>query len=208
MTEATTRRYSGQSADERTASRRARLLDASFELFGTQGFAATTVERICTAAKVSTRHFYQLHENKEAAFLDVFEQILGTSVDHALGSLATTTGRPMRERVPPALLAYVGPMIEDARAARIAFVELVGASSRVEARRLEFRETLVRLVEHEAAPAVERGEVTPRDFRFATLALVGAANAIIYDWVQRTDRPSVDSLEAGLADLAVTLLVD
>ena len=99
-------------------------------------------------------------------------------------------------------------MIEDPLAARIAFVEIMGASPRLEERRLEFREGLVRLVEAEGSAAVDRGEITPRDFRFAALALTGAANAIIYDWARTTDRQDVEDLEHALAALGVTLLAD
>jgi AcrR family transcriptional regulator len=156
---------------------------------------------------VSTRHFYQSYDGKEALFLDLYEQILARSLRDAIESLAETEGRAMRERVPAALLAYVGPMIEDPLAARIAFVEIMGASPRIEERRLEFRERLVALVEREGGAAVGRGEIADRDFRFAALALVGAANAIIYDWALGPDRPA-KSLEADLAALAVTLLAE
>ncbi len=208
MSEAVARRYSGQSADERSAARRERLLGAARTLIGTQGFPAMSVERLCATAKVSTRTFYELYDNKESIFLDLYERILARSLDHAVASLTETTGRHMRERVPAALLAYLGPMIEDPLAARIAFVEIMGASQRLEERRLEFREGLVRLVESEGSVAVERGEITPRDFRFAALALTGAANAIIYDWARRPDGESVEVLERALAELAVTLLAD
>ena len=208
MTEVVARRYSGQSADERSAARRERLLQSARTLIGTQGFPATSVERICTAAKVSTRHFYALYDNKESIFLDLYEQILTQSLDRTVASLTETAGRPLRERVPPALLAYLGPMIEDPQAARIAFVEIMGASPRLEERRLEFREGLVRLVETEGSVAAERGEIAPRDFRFAALALTGAANAIIYDWARTPNDMDVEALESALAALAVTLLAD
>ena len=207
MSEPAARLYSGQSADERAASRRERLLRAAHQLIGTNGFANTSVERLCSAAKVSTRHFYLSYDGKEGLFLDLYEQILARSLRDAITSLAETEGRPMRERVPAALLAYVGPMIEDPLAARIAFVEIMGASPRIEERRLEFRERLVALVEREGRAAVKRGEIADRDFRFAALALVGAANAIIYDWALAPDR-SAESLEADLATLAVTLLAE
>ena len=208
MNEAVARRYSGQSADERSAARRDRLLGAARTLIGTQGFPATSVERICATARVSTRNFYELYDNKEAIFLDLYERILTQSLDRVVASLADTAGRHMRERVPAALLAYLGPMIEDPLAARIAFVEIMGASQRLEERRLEFREGLVRLVETEGSAAVDRGEITSRDFRFAALALTGAANAIIYDWARTPDRDRVEKLEDALAALAVTLLAD
>ena len=112
----------------------------------------------------------------------------------------------MAERVPDALRAYVGPMIEDVRVARIAFVEIMAISRDVEVRRLEFREALVNLVVAEGTAAAARGEVAPRDFRFAALALSGSANAIVFDWAQRPDRPDSTALEDQLTDLALTLL--
>lgn len=59
----------------------------------------------------------------------------------------------------------------------------MGASQRLEERRLEFREGLVRLVETEGS-------------------------AIIYDWARMPDRQDVSELEDALASLAVTLLAD
>lgn len=206
MSHAPTRRYSGQSADERDAARRQRLMASATDLIGTHGYAATTVERICAEAKVSTRHFYQQFENKEAVFLAVYDDITGRSYERATASLEQTQGKTMAERVPAAFLAYLGPMIEDIRAARIAFVEIVGASPRIEEARLAYREGLVELISAEGAAAMQRGEVADRDFRFATLALAGATNAIVYDWTLNNRQRPVEELEAALVELAVTLL--
>jgi AcrR family transcriptional regulator len=201
------RLYSGQSPDERNAHRRRRLLDAGRELFGTTGYAGTSVERLCSQAKVSTRHFYQLYGNKEAAFLDVYDEINGQSLERALTEMAASEGEPMDVRVSQALLAYIAPLAEDLRAARIAFVEVMGISPETEQRRLAYRESLVALVEAEGAAAVARGEVTPRDFRFATLALDGAASAVIYDWASAGGTDDVRALEQAVIDLALTILV-
>lgn len=206
MSQAPTRRYSGQSADERDAARRQRLLAAATDFIGTHGYAATTVERICVEAKVSTRHFYQQFENKEAVFLAVYDDITGGSYQRATASLEQTQGKTLAERVPAAFLAYLGPMIEDIRAARIAFVEIVGASPRIEEARLAYREALIELISAEGAAAVQRGEVADRDFRFASLALAGATNAIVYDWTLNSGNRPVEDLEAALVELAVALL--
>ena len=202
----TSRTYSGLSASERDAERRSRLLSAGRELIGTLGYASVSVERLCAASKVSSRHFYQLYANKEAAFLDVYDSITKQSFDAAVATLAATEGEPMVDRIPKAFLAYVGPMVEDIRAARIAFVEIMGASPLIEERRLSYRELLIDLVVKEGAAAVARGEIVDRDFRFATLALTGAANAIVYDWTRRQDREDTAELEADLTALALQLL--
>ncbi|HEY2166839.1 MAG TPA: TetR/AcrR family transcriptional regulator [Jatrophihabitantaceae bacterium] len=200
------RAYAGQSAGERDAQRRERLLAAAVELIGNQGYPATTIPGVCAAAKVSTRHFYRLYSTKEDLFVDVYDRLTGESYTRVTASLRKSTDRPIRERIPSALLAYLGPMLEDARVARIAFVEVMGASARIERVRLDYRETLVTLVEREVRAAVERAEIADRDWRFATLALVGAATAIVYDWMLRTGGDGVEHIEAALAELAVQLL--
>ncbi|MFL6108769.1 MAG: TetR/AcrR family transcriptional regulator [Marmoricola sp.] len=200
------RTYSGLSASERDAERRSRLLAAGHELIGTQGYAAVSVEKLCSAAKVSSKHFYQLYENKQALFLDVYDTLTAGSFDAVVAVLAATEGEPMLERITRSLIAYVRPLIQDVRAARIAFVEIIGANPVVEERRLAFREMLVVLITTEGSAAVARGEISDRDFRFATLAVTGAANAIVYDWIMREGREDSSDLEAQLVDFALDLL--
>lgn len=202
----TTRQYSGQSPEERDADRTRRLLDAGRELFGTVGYAATSVERLCSEAKVSTRDFYKTYDNKEALFVAVYQEISDESVERVMASLAATEGQPMEIRIPGALNAYFGPKAEDLRVARIAFVEVMGISQEMETLRLERREGLVAFIEAEGAAAVARGETTPRDFRFVALALSGAANMVVFDWAARQGPGDITEFQGKLADLAVTLL--
>lgn len=186
--------------------RRERLRAACRQLIGSEGYSATTIERICSTAGVSTRHFYLHHDSKEAAFIDLYESITTASYAAAATSLAETVGQDFQDRVAQAFLAYLSPMVEDVQTARIAFVEIVGVSPRLEQKRLGFRESLVQLCEAEGSAAVERGEISDRNFRFAAVSLAGAASSVVYDWTLRDDRESVEELEASLADLAVTLL--
>ncbi|WP_109506908.1 TetR/AcrR family transcriptional regulator [Nocardioides speluncae] len=200
--------YAGQTASEREAGRRARLLATIHDVVGSQGYAALKVERACALAGVSTRNFYTLYANKEAAFVDLYADLTDQSVHRVLASLTETAARPMVERIPAAFLAYLEPIFADSRSARIQFVEVVGLSPQIEATRLRYRERLIELIEAEGATAVARGEVTDRDWRFAALALIGATTAIAYDWVQRPQHPPIERLERQLSALAVQLLTD
>jgi AcrR family transcriptional regulator len=202
------RSYSGRSPDERDAVRRARVLAAALELIGTRGYVATTIERLCTTANVSTRHFYLLYANKEAAFIDLYDELTATSYRNVAASLEATSGKPLKERIAQAVLAYFDPMLADLRVARISFVEIIGASPRIEELRLRYRERLVDLVRAETAGPVARGEVRDRDFRFATLALAGAATAVAHDWMLKPDRAPVQQLERQLMELATDLIVN
>lgn len=208
VTKSNGRAYAGRSADERDAVRRARLLEAARELIGTDGYLATTIERICSTANVSTRHFYLQYPSKEAVFIDLYDSMTNQSFQNVLTSWAATEGTPMAERVPAAYLAYLKPMFEDLLAARIAFVEVMGVSPQMEQKRLEYRESLIQFVEAQGAAAVERGEISDRDFRFVSLALIGAANVIVHDWASHEDRPPAEELERKLSALAVTLLTE
>lgn len=200
------RRYGGQSAGERDQERLTRLRAAAMELYGSDGYASVSVERLCTEAKVSTRHYYQVFSNKEDALLDIYSEITSTSIANVGQALESTEGQDIRVRLRSAVEAYLGPMLDDARKARIAFVEVVGVSQRVEDVRLRFRNGIVALIERESSAAVERGELTPKDFRFLALAFLGAVNVLVHDWSIHPDHVDAARLSDQLCDLAVELI--
>jgi AcrR family transcriptional regulator len=200
------RRYAGQSADERDRERLARLRAAAMELFGTDGYTAVPVERLCAEAKVSTRHYYQVFSNKEDALLDIYSEITSASIANVQAALASADGQDITVRLRSAVHAYLGPMLADTRKAGIAFVEVVGVSRRVEDIRLQFRNGIIALIEREAGDAVVRGELKPRDFRFRALAFLGAVNVLVHDWSIHPDHVDAARLSDQLCDLAVELI--
>jgi AcrR family transcriptional regulator len=60
---------------EQVAQTRAALVNAGRQLFGTKGFAATSVEDIARAARVTTGALYHHFPTKAAVFEAVFEQV-------------------------------------------------------------------------------------------------------------------------------------
>ena len=189
MREPSVRRYSGRSVEEWKAARRERLLAAALELFGTEGYPATSVERLCTQAKVSTRHFYHEFQNKEAVLLAVHAQVIELAVRTTGDALRRTADRPVRERITAAVDGYLRTIMTDLRRARISFVEVVGTSPAVEEQRIAFRELLIGSVRDLGDAAVERGEIKRKDFRFLGLAFFGAVNTVVYDWMLADPRP-------------------
>ena len=198
--------YAGQTSEQRDAARRERLLLAIHEIVGTRGYAGLTVERLCSAAGVSTRNFYELYRDKEAAFADLYDVLLNQAGLRVITALEESQGLPIQDRIPAALLAFLSPMLADPRTARIAFVEVVGMSPRIEETRLANREKLIDLIEASASTAVDTGEISSRDFRFASIALISATTALVFDWMQRERRPPHEWLELKLTQLAVHLL--
>lgn len=209
MTATQPRRYAGQSAEQRDSERLRRLRTAALELFGTEGYTAVSVERVCTEAKVSTRHYYQLFGNKEDLLIDLYGAITNEAFAAVGRSLEATSGQHIVERLEVAIGAYLAPILADPRAAKVAFVEIVGVSPRVESTRLGFRDGIIALIERESHEAVKRGEVTIRDFRFLGLAFLGAVNVVVHDWslhADRTGHEAADELQRRLTNLAIELL--
>jgi AcrR family transcriptional regulator len=206
MREPSVRRYSGRSVEEWKAARRERLLAAALELFGTEGYPATSVERLCTQAKVSTRHFYHEFQNKEAVLLAVHAQVIELTVRNTGDAIRSTDGRPVRERITAAVDSYLKTIMADLRRARISFVEVVGTSPAVEEQRIAFRDLLIASVRDVGDSAAAKGEIERRDFRFVGLSFFGAVNAVVYDWMLADPRPPEQKVQKSLRDLAIQLM--
>src|SRR5271163_401625 len=72
----TARRYRGVTASERRTQRRERLLDAGLELFGTEGYASTSVRTLSAAASLNSRYFYESFASREELLYEVYTEVL------------------------------------------------------------------------------------------------------------------------------------
>lgn len=125
-----TRRYGGLAAEERTAERRARLLDAGLELLGTKGAAATTVRGVTAEAGIAARYFYESFGDIDQFQLAVFEEIAVEAADRALGALAAVPveeGHPTKARIRAVLAEMVDLMLDDVRKGRVVLIESVAS---------------------------------------------------------------------------------
>jgi len=195
------RSYGGRSAEERRAERRERLMDAGLELFGTQGYAATSIERLCSTAGVSTRNFYEEFKGREellaALHLRLNERASGVMAE----AYAEAEGDDLAARVEKTVRAYVSVAAADPRLARISFVEVIGVSPELEALRLEWRERWAEMIVVLAEDAVARGEAAPRDYRLTAIAIIGAVNNLVHHWSARGEDIPLDAVTAELTYL-------
>lgn len=72
------RRYRGSSAAERQADRRVLLIDAAIAVYAQAGHERASVRRICQAAGLSERYFYESFANGD--------ELLAAAFDHAAGA--------------------------------------------------------------------------------------------------------------------------
>jgi AcrR family transcriptional regulator len=207
MTEAQQRHYGGRSAEDRRAERRERLMAAGLELFGTEGYPAISIERLCSAASVSTRNFYEEFPSREALLIALHDRVL----DNALSAVITAAEEAGRDattltRVTALINAYVTTTASDPRWARLSYVEIIGVSPAVERHRMAWRRRWWALIEAEAKRAVDLGEAKPRDFHLTAVAFIGAVNELVHYWsVCGAQRP-LSEVTDELLHLAITSL--
>ncbi|MEV6137300.1 TetR/AcrR family transcriptional regulator [Nocardia sp. NPDC051990] len=196
------RNYGGLSKQQRVAQRQARLIDAALELFGTQGYAATSIERLCAVANVSTRSFYEDMGSREALLIALVNRTTAHAVERALGSMARTAGQPLSARIVDSFRAYLEVTCADHRSARVCYVEVVGVSSAVEDWRMQQRRLLASLLISEAERAAERGETKWRRFDLFAIAVIGAANSLAQELVRTTHPDAEVSLDEICEEIA------
>jgi AcrR family transcriptional regulator len=152
---------------EQVAQTRAALVNAGRQLFGTKGFAATSVEDIARTARVTTGALYHHFPTKAAVFEAVFEQVhaemlvasaeASAAADGALEQMAAGFGvfldwvlEPEVQRIivtdAPAVLGLARFIELDERYALAPAVEALQAATAAGVLRVEDPPTLVRLL--------------------------------------------------------------
>jgi AcrR family transcriptional regulator len=195
-------RYGGRTAQERQAERRDRLLAAGLELFGTQGYASTSIEALCAAARLHPRYFYESFGTREALLRAVYDQHMERLAAAVATALQDAPADP-RGRVHAGLTAFVRTQLADARGARITYLEIVGVSVELERHRRDVLRGFAALVEREADALAQAGRLPVRDHHLTALALGGAVDGLLTDCFTDPAPPSIEVIVATLVDLFV-----
>jgi AcrR family transcriptional regulator len=200
------RDYGGRTATQRRAERRQRLLAAALDLFGTDGYPATSIERLCARANVSTRNFYEEFASREALLIALHDQITQQASEAMVAAVAQIPDEPTAVRIDRAIEAYIGTTSSDPRWTRIAYVEVIGVSAAVEQHRMAWRARLGQMLEAETALAVERGEATRRDYSLTVMAFIGAVNELVHHWSIHGRQVPLEVIRGELTRLALAAL--
>lgn len=198
--------YGGRSAADRRAERRERLMAAGLDLFGTDGYAVSSIEKLCAAAAVSTRNFYEEFPSREALLMAIHDDVLERATGAVARSFTDAGDASLAERIELAVRCYVTTTAEDPRWARLSYVEIIGVSAAVEQHRIAWRERWVALLEAEAARAVTRGEAKERDFHLGAVGLIGAVNELVFHWSIGGHRIPLDEVIAEIVRFATAVV--
>ena len=201
------RLYAGQSALDRRAERRERLINAGLELFADLGYANTSIERLCTAAAVSTRNFYEEFPSRESLLTALHDRVNQTAAVAVAEALAEAEDADFAGRIDAGFRAYITATAGDPRWARITYVEVVGVSSVVEDNRASWRARCAAILAGEAERAARRGEAEPRDYGLTAIAIVGAITGLVHHWSLQRDEEGFEQVVAEVVALAASRVV-
>jgi len=186
------RRYRGLTPSERSAERRERLLDAGLELFGTQGYANTSIRAVSAAASVNVRHFYESFSSREDLLFQIYERIVHEIVLAAADE--TAKADTMEGKARAGLRAGWTIVTEDRRKARIVTVEIVGVSDRLNRLRRDIRHALADLTARNAL-SIAGSDIEYRlDPVLTARTLIGGVVEVLIDWINGDVDASVDEI--------------
>lgn len=200
------RGYGGRSAEELLLERRQRLMAAGLTLFCTLGFQHTRIDAICAEAKVTPRHFYEQFDTREALLLAIYEQVVAHARSQVQAALQTPGLMPT-ELINEAIRAFVRAYTDDARHARLACVEVVGVSADMARRRRAVIHEFAGLIEAYANAMAQSGLLPKRDYGLSCLAMVGAVNELMCEWLMGDAPPTVAALTDELLSMFAALIL-
>lgn len=175
--------YGGESAAERLAKQRAQFMAAGLQLFGTVGYRATTVRMLCKEAGLIDRYFYKNFEDTEALLAAVYTEALDQIAAKVVKVVTPTLGSRDPYRAVELGLDAFFEAFEDARAARVCWLEVLGVSPRIDAlytRRIQQFADLLLSVGQQVLP---KSTLQGLEGRITAIALIGAISESALFWL-------------------------
>ncbi len=193
---------------EARESQRRRILAGLASSLGERGFAATTVADVVAAASVSRSTFYAHFEDREAAFVALYEAGADLVLDviEQVDTEAQEAGADWRERVEVVAEAYFRTLADGGEVTRSLMAEIASLGERAQVAR---RRVLDRYVELFAALARDVVATSPElhePSRTLLLAAVGGMNELLLRAVDDGTLDELDPLVAAAVELVTAMM--
>jgi len=186
------RLYRGVSAADRSAGRRARLMEAGLQLFGTEGYAGTSIRAVSATAGLNTRYFYESFSSREDLLYHVYEQIIREVTESVVE--ATAGASDTEQQAHEGLRVAWSILTGDPRKARVVALEVVAVSERLERLRRDNRHAFAELL-LENTRLIHGYAIEPRlDPVLTARSLIGAVVETLVDWIN-------DDLDATVEEI-------
>jgi len=166
-------------------------MEAGLELFGTVGYAGTSIRAVSAAASLNSRYFYESFRDREDLLYSVYERIVVGIYTRASEAVAKETTLEAQARA--GLQAGWLAVTEDRRKARIVAIEVVGVSERLERLRRETRHALAQLTA-DGALTLADGLPLRLDPVIVARFLIGGVVELLAEWINADLSLSADQV--------------
>jgi AcrR family transcriptional regulator len=166
---------------ERSRTRRQRLLDAALEVFTQHGYSDTAVDQVARASETSKGGLYFHFPSKQALFLALLDEA-SDALLHRVEQAMARESDPLA-RGDAALREVLRAFGEHRLLARLLLVEAPGAGKEFDTRLDTLHTAFATLIAACFDEAVARGQLPPFDTGLAAQAWYGAIDHVVRRWL-------------------------
>ena len=175
------------SVQERSRTRRKRLLDAALAVFTEHGYSDTAIDQVARASDTSKGGLYFHFPSKQALFLALLDESSTALLERVSTAMAAEPDPLVRGEV--ALREVLAAFGEHRLLARLLLVEALGAGKEFNTRLNALHASFAALIADCLAEAVLQKQIPPLDTQIAAHAWYGAINHVVLRWLM-TGEPS------------------
>lgn len=166
---------------ERSRTRRQRILEAGMAVFSRKGYRDSGVDEIAAQSETSKGGVYFHFPNKQAIFLALLEQMGTLLIEKVDEAMAREPDLVKRGDV--ALLTVLHTFAGHRALARLFLVEAMGAGREFNDAMMTLHGRFTALIKRHLDEAVTRDVIAPVDTETASVAWFGALNEVAIRWV-------------------------
>ncbi|RYJ01476.1 MAG: TetR/AcrR family transcriptional regulator [Actinomycetales bacterium] len=205
------RSYLGESPEDRVARRRAQMIDAGLEVFGSVGYRRSRVSDVCDVAGLSKRYFYESFADRAALLLAVYQHVDEAQREVVMDALGAVDPdeKDLMVLVRTSIRAQLDFLAEDPRRGKILYVEMYQATDPVTE---AYRESLGSWTGVVAEILGERASQNGLSPEVLAEVYVSAVLGIVLRWVMEDQRQApqavVQAIELLFSGAALSAAAD
>jgi AcrR family transcriptional regulator len=184
---------------ERSRTRRQRLLDAALEVFTEHGYSDTAIDEIARASDTSKGGVYFHFPSKQALFLALLDEASVVLLQRV--ELAMARESDPLQRGDAALREVLHAFGSHRLLARLLLVDALGAGKEFAAKLNDLHAAFAGLIAACLDEAVIKGQIPPLDTRVAAHAWYGAVNHVVLRWLMTGEPQNLDETYPALRSL-------
>lgn len=184
---------------QRSRTRRQRLLDAALEVFTQHGYGDTAVDEIARVSETSKGGLYFHFPSKQALFLALLDEASLALLRRVEVAMAAESDPLLRGDA--ALREVLHAFADHRLLARLLLVDALGAGKEFNTKLNDLHAGFAALITGCLDDAVARGQIPPLDTQVAAHAWYGAVNQVVLRWLLNGEPSRLEECYPALRSL-------